>query len=282
MRTDAMHAGYVTIALGALASVAAWGLVACETTPRKPADFTQTRAVVEDAATRADVIRYASPEITRARDYLSQAETRGAEHGGDDAVAAHYAYLAGQIARIAGQRAQEQVARARIRAGELERERIVSEVALRVRAEEGVTALGAARTERGLVITLADTLFAKGRARLHPDSDIAVDQIARYLTTHPERRVQIEAFTDSVGAPSFNLEVSQSRADAIAMALIHRGIDAKRVRAVGYGEWFAGTEGKSGNRRPDRRVEVVLSKDEGVIPVLAIVTTRVSTSAGLP
>jgi outer membrane protein OmpA-like peptidoglycan-associated protein len=277
-----MHAGFVTIASGALASVAAWGLMACETAPRKPADFTQIRAVVEDAATRADVERYASPEITRARDYLSQAEARGAEHGGDDAVAAHYAYLAGQTARIAGQRAQEQVARARIRAGELERERIVSEAARRARAEQQVTALGAARTERGLVITLAHSLFAKGRAKLHPDAGSSLDQIAHYLATHPERRVQIEAFTDSVGAPSFNLELSQSRADAIAMGLIHRGVDAERVRALGYGEWFASVEGTSGKRRPDRRVEVVLSKDEGVIPVLAIVTTRVTTPAGLP
>jgi outer membrane protein OmpA-like peptidoglycan-associated protein len=252
--------------------------MACETTPRKPADFAPTRAVVEDAATRADVMRYAASEIARAQDFLSQAEKRGAEYGGDDAVAAHYAYLAGQLARIAEQRAQEQAARARIRAGELERERIESEARLsearRAQTEALVIALGAARTERGLVITLADSLFSKGRAQLHPDAGPALDEIAQYLTTHPERRVQVEAFTDDVGAPSFNLELSQSRADSIAMALLHRGIDAERVRALGYGEWFAGTGRRNGKGPPDRRVEVVLSKDAGVIPVLAIAGTQ--------
>lgn len=276
-----MQAGFVTMALTALAAGASWGLVACEATPRNPADFTQARTTVEDAAAQPDVIRYASPDVARARDYLSRAESRGAEHGADDLFATHYAYLAAQIARIASQRAHEQAARARIRAGEIERERMLREARLaearRTRAAELVSGfvdgMGAARTERGLVITLDDALFDKGRARLHADARDPLDRIARFLSEHPERRVQIEAFTDSTGAPSFNLELSQSRADAIAMAFIHRGIDAARVRALGYGEWFAASSDTASRKGPpDRRVEIIVSNDARAIPVLLPIT----------
>jgi outer membrane protein OmpA-like peptidoglycan-associated protein len=215
--------------------------------------------------------------VARARDYLSQAESRGAARGAGDAVAAHYAYLAAQTARIAGQRAQEQAARARIRANETERERILREARLAAEHRERgakivdgfVQSLRAARTPRGIVITLDDVLFGKGQAKLHPDAGPSLDLIAKFLIEHPQRRVQIEAFTDSAGAPSFNLELSQSRADAVAMAFINRGIDAARVRALGYGEWFAAPEETAARRGPpDRRVEVIVSNDADVIPAL--------------
>ncbi len=274
----------MTVSLAVLAAGATWGLVACEVAPRKSADFPQARSTVESVAAQNDVIRYASPDVARARDYLSLAESRGAEHGVDDRVAAHYAYLATQSARIADQRAQEQAAQARIRAAELERERILHEARLadeqRARATElldgFVKGTGATRTARGLVITLDHALFGKGRAKLNANAGGSLDAIAQFLAAHPERRVQVEAFTDSVGAPSYNLELSQSRADAIAMAFIGRGIDAARVRALGYGEWFATPEDAAARPGPpDRRVEVIVSNDSGVIPVLLPITAGV-------
>ncbi len=264
----------VTMGLGAFAALATWGLVACQSTRSgAPPDFTSERAAVDTAAAQADVIRYASPEVARARDYLTRAEARAAGHGADS-VATHYAYLAGQLARIAQQRAQEQSARARIRANEQERERILLEARLAderrghgaTLMEELVRDLRAEPTARGLVITLDEVLFDQGRAKMRADAGRTIDQIVRFLAELPDRRVQVEAFTDSLGAPSFNLELSQSRADAIAMAFIHRGIDAARVRALGYGEWFAGQAARKG--APDRRVEIIVSNDEGVIPAL--------------
>ena len=71
----------------------------------------------------------------------------------------------------------------------------------------------------------------------------------------------MEAFTDSQGANDFNIELSQSRADAVAMAFIRSGINAERVRAVGYGEGF-----KDGSRQMDRRLEVIVSNGDAAIP----------------
>lgn len=282
-----MRTAFAIFGLGALSAAAALGLAACESTPQLPEEFSDAHAVVEGAASRAEVVRYASPELERARDYLSRADARATGHGAD-AVARHYAYLAAQIARIAELRAQEQLARARIRANEQERERILRET--RVAGERDrrgaelldglVRELHAARMPRGLVITLDDVRFEKGRANLPPGVASPVARIAKLLEELPERRVQIEAFTDNVGAQSYNLELSQSRADAVAMAFIHHGIDAARVRALGYGEWFAAPENaRPANGPPDRRVEIIVSNDAGVIPALLPVVTSI---AGAP
>jgi outer membrane protein OmpA-like peptidoglycan-associated protein len=79
--------------------------------------------------------------------------------------------------------------------------------------------------------------------------------------------VQIEAFTDDQGTNDYNLELSQSRADTVAMAIIHRGIDAQRIRATGYGEGFpvAGNN-DAGSRQLNRRVEVIVSNGGQAIP----------------
>ena len=98
----------------------------------------------------------------------------------------------------------------------------------------------ASQTPRGIVLTLDDVLFDTGKAQLKSGAERSIEQIAAFLNENPERRVQVEGFTDSQGADDYNLELSQSRADAVAMAIIQRGIDAQRVRALGYGEGYPG------------------------------------------
>jgi outer membrane protein OmpA-like peptidoglycan-associated protein len=79
--------------------------------------------------------------------------------------------------------------------------------------------------------------------------------------------VQVEGFTDNTGGEDYNLELSQRRADAVAMAIIQRGIDAQRVRALGYGEQYPKASNDSpGSRQLNRRVEIVVSNDDRAIP----------------
>jgi outer membrane protein OmpA-like peptidoglycan-associated protein len=208
------------------------------------------------------------------------------------------------MAHIAEQRTQEQVATARIKSGETERQQILlaareheadnavaqartaqsqteaarnesqnAQVELaRAQAESQQLAnqlkdLQASQTSRGIVLTLEDVLFDKGRSQLKAGAERPLDQIASFLNEHPERRVQIEGFTDSQGTNDYNLELSQSRADAVAMAIIQRGIDAQRVRATGYGEQYPkASNTNAGSRQMNRRVEVILSNGDQAIP----------------
>jgi outer membrane protein OmpA-like peptidoglycan-associated protein len=248
-------------------------LSACETSPEDGALLAQAREAVSQAASDPNVARYAPAEMDRAHKLLAHAEGSAKERGAHDEAATHYAYLAMQVARIAEQRANEQLAIARVTAAEIERQQILlttgeSDASRAPAGPRQLAAeLRAAHTSRGMVLKLDDASFDKGKARLKDGAQRSIDQIAAFLSENPERRVQVEAFTDSEGTNEFNLELSQSRADAVAMAFIHRGIDADRVRALGYGEGFplAGNTG-SGSNQLSRRVEIVVSNDESAIP----------------
>ncbi len=272
-------------------------LSACETAPQDGGLLPEARNAVAQAEADPNVAKYAATELTRARQLLVNAEDAARQKGAADKVASHYAYLATQMSRIAEQRAHEQVATARIKAGEGDRQAILlsareseaqrakamaeqargeaqnaqAQVAQAQAESQRLAALledmQASQTSRGIVLTLGDVLFDTGRAELKPGAARPIDQIAAFLNEHPDRRVQIEGFTDSQGGNDYNLELSQKRADAVAMAIIQRGIDAQRVRAMGYGEEFPkANNADAGSRQLNRRVEIVVSNDDRDIP----------------
>ncbi|HEX6636863.1 MAG TPA: OmpA family protein, partial [Steroidobacteraceae bacterium] len=127
--------------------------------------------------------------------------------------------------------------------------------------------LQAAQTSRGIVLTLGDVLFDTGKADLKAGAQRPIEQIAAFLNENPDRHVQVEGFTDSQGPDEYNQQLSQRRADAVAQAIIQRGIDAQRVRALGYGEEFPKASNTSaGSRQLNRRVEIVVSNGDAAIP----------------
>jgi outer membrane protein OmpA-like peptidoglycan-associated protein len=112
------------------------------------------------------------------------------------------------------------------------------------------------------VLTLGDVLFDTGRAELNSGATRKLDQLAQFLAEHPDRRLQIDGFTDSVGTDSYNQELSHRRADAVKSALLTRGIDSARIGTQGYGKAFpVANNTDSGGRQLNRRVEVVIGGD---------------------
>jgi outer membrane protein OmpA-like peptidoglycan-associated protein len=102
-------------------------------------------------------------------------------------------------------------------------------------------------------------LFDTGRASLNPGAALKLDRLAAFLNEHPDRRVQIEGFTDSVGSDAYNQDLSERRAEAVKAALAARGIDPSRISTEGYGKAFpVATNSDSGGRQLNRRVEVVI------------------------
>jgi outer membrane protein OmpA-like peptidoglycan-associated protein len=130
-------------------------------------------------------------------------------------------------------------------------------------------ALKAKPTDRGLVLTLGDVLFDTGRADLNPGAARNLDQLVQFLTDHRERRVEIDGYTDNVGTDSFNLDLSQRRADTVRDVLVNRGIDPSRIVSRGYGKDFGvASNVDSGGRQLNRRVEIVIGGVDGA-PVAA-------------
>jgi len=120
--------------------------------------------------------------------------------------------------------------------------------------------LQASQTGRGLVLTLDEALSNPRRGALDPEARRLVAQLAAFLDEHPERRVLVEGFTDSQGTYDGNVELAQRRADLVAMAIIHSGVDAQRVRAIGYGELFpVVSDDHPDSRSLNRRVEIIVA-----------------------
>jgi outer membrane protein OmpA-like peptidoglycan-associated protein len=262
-------------------------LGACATTPQPNAALEDARVAVQTAQADPNVAKYAPLELDRAQKDLSVAEDAAMHH--HDAEVNQPAYLATQTARLAQAHGAQKADEARITAGQSERDQIqlaartreaenakesaanakaVAAVAInqrdqaneetaRVQAE--LDALKATPTPRGLVMTLGDVMFDTGRAELKSGGARKIDQLAQFLVEHPDRRVQIDGFTDSVGTDSYNEELSQRRADSVKAALISRGVEPGRIGTEGYGKAYpVASNNDSGGRQLNRRVEVVI------------------------
>lgn len=123
-----------------------------------------------------------------------------------------------------------------------------------------IAELNAKATDRGLVVTLGDVLFATGRSELKGGATSDLGRLATFLTQYPDRTVIIEGHTDSVGSADSNLGLSQRRADSVKSFLMGQGVTGTRITAAGMGEGSpaAGNESATG-RQQNRRVEVIIS-----------------------
>lgn len=111
-------------------------------------------------------------------------------------------------------------------------------------------------TEKTLEIT-ERIFFAFDRAEVLPRSYPLMDQVAKVLREHPElTQVVVEGHTDNIGGAEYNRRLSQARAEAVCQELERRGVEAKRLRAVGRGpDAPADTNATAAGRERNRRVE---------------------------
>ncbi|MDX2280819.1 MAG: OmpA family protein [Saprospiraceae bacterium] len=63
-----------------------------------------------------------------------------------------------------------------------------------------------------------------------------LSRLLNMLLTNPEMNIEIAAHTDARGSDAYNLQLSQSRADAVVAWLEEKGVPKKRLVAHGYGE----------------------------------------------
>lgn len=269
--------------------------VGCGGPPDNNPLLDSARASVASAVNDSAIVTSASEVLDRAEVTLRRAEQLF-EEDADPVEVEHYAYLTEQhIARaeaIAQLRSREQeieraeherqqvVLQAREREAQAERREAESaraeaesarsdaQAALERARElsEQVAELEARQTERGLVLTLSEVLFDVGRANLKEGGLRTVGQLATFLQEYPERVVLVEGHTDTSGSLQLNMDLSNRRAEAVKSALMQRGISGDRVRTVGLGPEFpiAGNNTAAG-RQQNRRVEIIISDEEGTI-----------------
>ncbi len=249
-------AGKKTLGIASAGALAA--LLAACSTPDPSAGLVQARQNYQTAAGNPQIASNATLELRRAEESLGKSEA--ARKDGDSAEMDHQAYIANRQIQIAQDVAALKGAQSVV--ANADTYRLQSRNA---ELEQQLRDLQAQRTERGIVMSLGDVLFATGSARLTSGAQSRLDRLAQFLQQYPDRTLRIEGHTDNTGSSATNLRLSEERAMAVRDALTARGVNPSRIAAQGLGEAqpVAANSSESG-RQQNRRVEVVIS-DPGTV-----------------
>ncbi|MCB9168968.1 MAG: PD40 domain-containing protein [Flavobacteriales bacterium] len=111
--------------------------------------------------------------------------------------------------------------------------------------------------EAGETVALRNIFFETASFALLPASNAELDKLVKLMQDNPSLHIELGGHTDDVGSEADNLRLSDQRANAVREYLIGKGIDAERVRAIGYGETrpIASNDTEEG-RAQNRRTEV--------------------------
>lgn len=102
--------------------------------------------------------------------------------------------------------------------------------------------------------------FETASAAIRPTDTGTVDTLALILRAYPDTTVRVVGYTDARGSASNNAALGELRAQAVAAALVDKGVGRNRIEAVSGGE----TAPKASNRTRDgqlenRRTELVVT-----------------------
>ena len=215
--------------------------------------------VAKTKAAEADIAN-----ASRERDAVRlEARTAEAERARREAEAAQ-AQAASAQAQAATAQQQAAAAQAQAEAAQQQNAALAQRAA---QLEALLVELHAVKTERGYVVTIGDVLFGTDKSSLTPNGMATLRKLADVMAQNPNRSVLVEGFTDSVGSETYNLELAQRRANAVATALGQLGVPRERIAMRAYGEAFpVAPNDSAGNRQLNRRVEIVLSNEGAQIP----------------
>jgi outer membrane protein OmpA-like peptidoglycan-associated protein len=196
---------------------------------------------LEQGVSRADErARGAESRASQAAEAAQQANDRAVKSGEQaDAAARAAAGAAGQAEQV-GQRASAQASALDNRISSLDNYSMVAE---------------------------GSVLFDSGKSELNDAAKQSLDEMAAKVQPFKRFVVEIQGFTDQVGAPDYNLELSRQRASSVQRYLImQHKVPLYRISILGAGEDAPVADNKTRDgRKQNRRVEVkVYTADEAL------------------
>lgn len=279
----------------ALALMTAAGLIlaACVAAPTKPAGADAVRAELTRLQTDSNLANRAPVALQDAETAVREAETPTE----NVAEATQHVYVAERKVSIARAQAEKRYAEDQVKLLSEQRERSrldartqeaetakSAAVSAKSQAEQAMAIaqqqqqaavaarsetdalrqqledLQAKQTDRGLVMTLGDVLFATGRAELKSGAAARLDKLVGFMANYADRSVVVEGHTDSVGSSASNEALSQRRADTVKAYLTTKGVNPARVQAIGKGQTTpVASNADAAGRQQNRRVEVIIS-----------------------
>ena len=115
------------------------------------------------------------------------------------------------------------------------------------------------RTAMGLVMTLdsKSIRFDFDKANIKPEYRDILNRIAGIMMTLKGYTIAVYGYTDDVGSPTYNLQLSQRRAEAVRDFFVQTGIPTTIMSTKGFGKADPRVPGDSEQARAaNRRVEI--------------------------
>lgn len=123
--------------------------------------------------------------------------------------------------------------------------------------EEEIPGAEVKRVDESIVVTFDENsgvTFATGKADLTTEAKGLLDKLVKILKEYPDTNVLVVGHTDSTGSDTFNMTLSEKRANSVTRYFTTNGLSASRFTTKWYGETQPAydnstPEGRSKNRR---------------------------------
>lgn len=109
----------------------------------------------------------------------------------------------------------------------------------------------------GVTSILRNIYFDFDKWTFKTESYAELNKLESMLQQNGSIKVEIGGHTDAVGSLNYNLFLSRKRAEAVKDYLVRKGVDARRIKAAGYGKSkpLASNDDEDEGRELNRRVE---------------------------
>ncbi|MCF3640763.1 OmpA family protein [Rhizobium sp. TRM95111] len=130
-----------------------------------------------------------------------------------------------------------------------------------LRAQLQGTGVSVTRVGDRIVLNMPSNItFATDQDQVIPPFYPTLDSVAIVLRKFDKTLIDVDGHTDSTGSPGYNQALSERRAGNVASYLAARGVDQRRMSAMGYGqERPIASNGDEAGRAQNRRVEIAIS-----------------------
>lgn len=114
------------------------------------------------------------------------------------------------------------------------------------------------------VVSINEIYFDFDKSDIREDATEELDKVVEMMKENSSIKIEVSSFTDSRGSSSYNLKLSDRRAQSTIDYLVSNGIERSRVTGKGYGEsrminkCINGVECSEAAHQKNRRTEFVI------------------------
>ena len=109
----------------------------------------------------------------------------------------------------------------------------------------------------GRSVVLNNLFFDTNKFDLKPQSRTELNRLIEFLRQYRDVQIEVSGYTDNVGSPESNQQLSQRRAQSVVEYLSGHGISTTRLRSRGYGDTHPlAANDTEAHRQLNRRIEL--------------------------